>query len=86
MIYKYFFFIWTKNGKLQKKFGGRSNQNYSPQSLQKTIDDVKSKKLTYRDAAERYGVLKSTIQRKMIKKCMLKVGRSNALSMLTRKV
>lgn len=67
-------------GKYKKKIGGRSYQNYSPQSLQKAINDVISKKLTYRDAEAKYGVSKSTIQRKVNEKNMLKVGRPNALS------
>jgi len=67
-------------GNYKKKVVGRTYLNFSPQSLQKAVDDVKSKKLTYRDAAERYGVPKSIIQRKLQEKNMLKVGRPNALS------
>lgn len=44
------------------------------------IKIIPLKKLTYRDAAARYGVSKSIIQRKLNEKNMLKVGRPNALS------
>ncbi|CAI6372149.1 unnamed protein product [Macrosiphum euphorbiae] len=67
-------------GNYKNKIGGRAYQNYSTQSLQKAINDVISKKLTYRDASTRYGVSKSTIQRKLNEKNMLKVGSPNALS------
>lgn len=67
-------------GKYKKKIGGRSYQNYSLQTLKKAVEDVKNNKLTYRDAEKKYGVSKSTIQRKVNEKNMMKVGRPNVLN------
>lgn len=67
-------------GKYKKIVGGKNYHNYSLQSFEKAIEDVKYKKLSYRDAEKKYGVSKSTIQRKINEKHMMKVGRPNALS------
>jgi len=67
-------------GKYVKKVGGKSYQNYSEETLKKAVMELKTKKITFRDAEKKYRISKSTLQRKVNNKNMMKVGRPNTLS------
>ncbi|CAI6356789.1 unnamed protein product [Macrosiphum euphorbiae] len=66
--------------KYVKKVGGRPYQNYSEETLKKAVMELKTKKITFRDAEKKYRISKSTLQRKVNNKNTMKVGRPNTLS------
>lgn len=54
--------------------GSRTYINYSKETLQKAVNDVKQKKLTYRQAYAKYGIPTATISRKINEKHTKNVG------------
>lgn len=60
--------------------GSRNYKNYSDDILQQAIDEVRQKKLTYREA-DKYGISTATISRKINKQNLKKHGGQIALSL-----
>lgn len=51
--------------KHKRELGSRSYVDYSPETLQICLEDIKCKRLTHRAAAEKYGIPRSTIINKL---------------------
>lgn len=66
--------------KHKREHGSRKYHDFSEEKLQLAVEAVRNKQLSLRKAAERYGVPKSTINRKLNSKNMSKYGRPPALS------
>jgi len=60
--------------------GSRNYHNYSKETLSKAINDVKQKKMTYRDAFNKYGVSIATLSRRMNNKHNKHYGGQKVLS------
>jgi len=67
-------------GRCRKKIGGRTYKNFSDHDLQRAVALIKNGVLTERQAAEQFGIPKSTINRKRNKKNLKPVGRPCVLS------
>lgn len=63
----------------QKVPGSRPYANWSEQSLQNALADIRVRKMSYRDAQDKYNIPKSTLQRKINDKNMKKIGRPTEL-------
>lgn len=66
-------------GKSKKRPGSRPYKNFSNDTLVQAVQDCKNG-LSYRKVAEKYGISKSTLQRKIVKKHCQPVGRPTVLS------
>ncbi|XP_060854929.1 uncharacterized protein LOC132932560 [Metopolophium dirhodum] len=65
--------------------GSRTYINYSDETLQQALDEVRQKKLSYREAYQKYGISISTLSRKINKKNVNKHGGQNVLTPLEEK-
>ncbi|XP_025413319.1 uncharacterized protein LOC112685607 isoform X1 [Sipha flava] len=65
--------------------GRRTYINYSDETLQQALDEVRQKKLSYREAYQKYGLSISTLSRKINKKNVNKYGGQNVLTPLEEK-
>ena len=59
----------------KRKLGARRYKDYSNDVLQEALNDIDTNNVTFREAAEKYNISKSTLQRKMEKKNMRAPGR-----------
>ncbi|KAF0694493.1 HTH psq-type domain-containing protein, partial [Aphis craccivora] len=66
-------------GKSKKRPGSRPYKNFSNDTLVQAVQDCKNG-VSYRKVAEKYGISKSTLQRKVVKKHCQPVGRPTVLS------
>lgn len=64
----------------RRKVGARTYRNFSNEQLEKAIDEVKSGKLSIRNASEKFSIPKSTIARKVKQKNMNDPGHPTALT------
>ncbi|KAF0723321.1 DDE-1 domain-containing protein, partial [Aphis craccivora] len=70
-----------RNGKICKKSWWKTVSKLFARNLKKSRNGIKDKKkITFRDAEKKYRISKSTLQRKVNNKNMMKVGRPNTLS------
>ncbi|RVE41355.1 hypothetical protein evm_013996 [Chilo suppressalis] len=65
--------------KHQKAQGSRPYANWSEQTLQNALANIRAGTISYRDAQDKYNIPKSTLQRKINDKHMKKVGRPTEL-------
>ncbi|KAE9521258.1 hypothetical protein AGLY_018350 [Aphis glycines] len=71
--------------KYTRILGSRTYRNYSYETLKQAIDEVRQKKLSYREAYNKYGISTATISRKINKKNVKKHGGQNVLTSLEEK-
>ncbi|CAH0564948.1 unnamed protein product [Brassicogethes aeneus] len=62
--------------KYKRRLGSRKYRDFSGETLQEALEDIQINNLTYRAAADKYGIPKSTLERKLNKKNMKSPGGS----------
>ncbi|KAF2886232.1 hypothetical protein ILUMI_19941 [Ignelater luminosus] len=66
--------------KCKKKLGSRNYKNYSPETLIKALNEIRSKKLSLSQSSAKYGICKGTLSHNLRKKHInTKPGRPNVL-------
>lgn len=71
--------IWDMPSKYKRRLGSRKYRDFSEETLQSAIEDIETNNLTYRAAADKYGIPKSTLERKFNKKHMKSPGGQTTL-------
>lgn len=66
--------------KYKRSLGARAYRNYTDEALQNALTDIRLKKLSYRQASEKYGIHRNTLFIKMHNKNPKKVGGQTVLS------
>jgi len=67
-------------GKYVKKSWWKTVSKLFGRNFKKSRNGIKDKKITFRDAEKKYRISKSTLQRKVNNKNMMKVGSPNTFS------
>lgn len=65
--------------KYKRRLGSRKYRDFSEETLQEALEDIQINNLTYRAAADKYGIPKSTLERKFNKKNMKSPGGQTSL-------
>ena len=66
--------------KYKRRLGSRKYRDFSEETLQEALEDIRTNKLAYRVAADKYGIPKSTLERKFNQKNMKSWGGQTNLS------
>jgi len=64
----------------KRAIGSRPYANYSAENLAKCLDDVRTRRLTQRDAEKIYNIPRRTINYKLKEKHMKRVGTPNVFT------
>lgn len=64
----------------KRLLGSRKYHDFTSETLEKALSDIRNNKLTYRAASDKYNIPKSTLERKFNKKHMKKYGGQTVLT------